>query len=327
MGDHMKKLMFVLLLVLIMASSLVAGTLSSYTTYIDNMAEGSVVAKEFIFVGEGTDSFRHGVKIAPSETVKWQFKVKNHENNIITETDLYYRLTFNVKAASGKSPILPLTVTVKDLEGNTLNSVTGVGTFDVYGSFPLSENGQEEDYIVEIYWPGDGSTDINYAGSNYGTSIDVDATASQLPFDGSNPGNEDPDEETDISVRYETTAPWQNGQSGIYEFEYKITITNNSDQAIEDWSIAFSLPTDRLRGAWSNAREISGLPEGSYKFVSPNYNNTATDDILPGRSVSFRGPARGRGNEAITGISVGGSNINPTDNVELTYEFGKASLN
>jgi len=323
----MKKLMFILLLVLVMASSLVAGTLARYTTSIDNMAEGSVVAKEFVFVGEGTDNFRHGVKIAPAENVQWQFKVKNHENNIITETDLYYRLTFNVKASDNKSAILPLTVAVKDSEGNIINSVTGIGTFYVYGSFPLSENGQDEDYIVEIYWPEDGSSDINYAGSNYGTSIDVDATASQLPFNGSNPGNEDPDEETDISVRYETTASWQNGQSGIYEFEYKITITNNSDEAIEDWNIAFSLPTDRLSGAWSNARAISGLPEGSYKFVSPNYNNTATDDILPGRSVSFSGPARGRGNEAITNISVGGSNVNSTENVELTYEFGKASLN
>ncbi|KPU45913.1 cellulose binding domain protein [Oxobacter pfennigii] len=323
----MKKIIFALLLVLTMATSLVAGTLAMYTTSIDNLADGSVVAKEFVFVGSGTDSFQHGIKIAPTETVRWQFKVKNYENHIITETDLYYKLTFNVNASAGKKTIQPLVVNVKDSGGNILNSVAGIGTFDVIGSFPLSESGQERDYTIEIYWPGDKNTDINYAGSNFGTTINVDAVASQLPFDGSNPGNENPNEESEISVRYETTAPWQNGQSGINEFEYKVTITNNSDEAIEDWEIAFSLPADRITRAWSNARMVSGLPEGSYKFINPGYNNVATDDILPGQSVSFRGPAIGNGTEAIRNISVGGSNMAPSSNVDLTYEFGKSSLN
>ena len=71
---------------------------------------------------------------------------------------------------------------------------------------------------------------------------------------------------------------------------------------------------------------VSGLPEGSYKFVSPNYNNPATDDILPGQSVSFRGPALGQGTEPIQNVSVGGSNTADTSSVELNCEFGKASL-
>lgn len=324
----MKKILFIMLLILTMASSLVAGTLAMYTTSIDNLADGSVVAKEFVFVGDGTDSFRHGIKIAPSETVQWQFKVKNYENHIVTETDLYYKLTFNVSASANKSAIQPLTVTVKDAGGNILNSVTSVGTFDVLGAFPLSENGQEKDYTVEIHWPGNGSADINYAGDNYGTTVNVDAIASQVPLSGGgSPGDEEPGEPSGISVRYETTAPWQSGQSGINEFEYKVTITNHSDTAIEDWNIAFSLPTDRITRAWSNANLVPGLPEGTYKFVNPHYNNTATDHILPGQSVSFRGPALGSGTEAIRNISVGGSNMNPSSNVGLTCELGKASLN
>ncbi len=320
----MKKFIFLMLLILTMVSSVVAGTLAMYTTTIDNLAEGSVTAKEFVFVGDGTDTFRQGVKIAPSETVTWQFKVKNFENQVITETDLYYKLTFNVLASPGKSAIEPLNVTVKDLGGNVLKSVTGVGTFDVLGSFPLSEIGQEKDYIVEIHWPDNGGHDIDYAGGAYGTTVNVDAAASQVPFEG---GTENPPQQSDISVLYETTVPWQNGQSGIYEYQYRVTITNHSDRPINDWSIAFSLPTDRLTGVWSNAKLVPGMPDGSYKFNSPNYNNSSTDNILPGQSVSFTGPGRGPGTEAIRNVSVSGSNTSPVSDIALTCNFGKSSVN
>lgn len=322
----MKKAIFVLALVLIMVSSIVAGTLAMYSTSIDTLAEGSVAAKEFVFLGEGADSFHQGIKIAPSETVRWQFSVKNYNGHVITETDLFYKLTFAVSASPGKSAIQPLVVTVKDSNNNILKSVTGTGTFDVTGQFPLSEAGQKKDYVVEIYWPQHGSNDINYAGNGFGTTVNVDAAASQIPFV-SDPGNEEPGQENDIAVRYETTAAWQNGQSGIYEYEYKVTITNNSDKVIEDWNIAFTLPTDRLTRAWSNATLLSGLPAGYYKFVNPGYNNQNTDDILPGRSVSFRGPALGRGTEPIRDIVVGGSNMTDSNHIDLSYEFGKASLN
>ena len=322
----MKKIAFLLTLVLIMVSSIVAGTLAMYSVSIDNLAEGSVVAKEFIFVGEGTDTFQQGLKISPTETTQWQFKVKNYENHIVSETDMYYKLTFNVQALLGKSAIEPLKVTVKDSNGHVLNSVTGVGTFDVSGSFPLAVNGQEQNYLVEINWPGDGTSDINYAGGNYGTMIHVDAVASQTPFSaGPDPGN--PPQSKQVRVHYETTTPWQNGQSGNYQYEYKVTITNNSSEPIRDWSIAFSLPTDRLTSAYSNAKLVSSSPEGYYKFLNPSYNNQTTDNILPGQSVSFRGPAKGMGTEAIRAISVSGSNISDITSVDLTCEFGKASLN
>lgn len=314
----MKKFLIGSIMVLIMASSLVAGTLAMYTTSIDDLASGSVTAKEFIFTGVGTDTFRQGVKIAPSETVRWNFKVRNYENTIVTETDLYYRLTFNIRPAENKSAIKPLVVTVRDVEGKVLNSVTGTGSFDVTGSFMVSEVGQEKDYIVEIFWPGDGKNDINYAGEKYGTSITVDATASQVPLS----GNPDPTD-GEISVRYETTYPWQNGQSNINEFAYKVTITNNTDMVIKDWSIEFSLSDDKLVSVWSNARFISGMPEGSYKYINPAYNNLRTDDILPGESVSFGGLALGLGTQAIKNVVVGGSNVDPIRNIDLTCEFGK----
>lgn len=320
----MKRILLLLTLILVMVSSITAGTLAMYTVSIDNLAEGSVVAKEFIFVGEGADNFQQGLKIAPAETVQWQFKVKNYQNHIVSETDMYYKLTFNVDALSGKSAIEPLTVTVKDSKGHVLNRVTGVGTFDVLGSFPLAANGQEEDYTVEIYWPSDGTSDIDYAGGNYGTMINVDAVASQIPF---STQPEDPSPSSQVSVRYETTTPWQNGQSGNYQYEYKITITNNSSEAINNWRIGFFLHTDQLISSWSNAKLVSNSSDGYYEFLNPGYNNQATDNILPGQSVSFRGPARGMGTAAIQNVTVGGSNISNIVDLDLKCEFGKASLN
>ncbi|RNC63178.1 MAG: hypothetical protein AWM53_01564 [Candidatus Dichloromethanomonas elyunquensis] len=320
----MKRIFFLLLLVLTIVSSITAGTLAMYTASIDSLAQGSTVAKEFIFVGDGTDTFQQGIKIAPSETADWQFKVKNYKNQVITETDLYYKLTFTVLASPGKKAIDPLTVSVKDINGNILNRVTGVGTFDVLGSFPLSAVGQEKDYTVEIHWPDNGSSDINFAGNNFGTTVNVAAIASQVPLNGSGPGN--PPQQKPISVKYETTAPWQNGQSHNYQYNYKITITNNFSEPIKDWSFAFLLQNDKLTDAW-NAKLVSYTPPGNYFFMNPGYNNQFTDNILPGQSVSFGGPAKGKGTEAIQNVSVGGSNTSNITDVDLTCVFGESSLN
>ena len=316
----MKKTAFILIMFLLMASALTAGTLAMYTTTIDDLAQGGVVAKDFVFVGEGTDSFAQGVKIAPAETVEWQFNVKNYSSQYITETDLYYKLTFDVHASEGKSAIAPLTVTVKDEGGNIVGSASGVGTFDVMGEFPLSQTGQGQTYTVSVYWPSDDSIDIDYAGNAFGTTVNIDAIASQAPLGASDPGTPPP-QTSNVSVLYQTTESWQNGQSGNYRFGYSITITNHSDQPIEDWTIDFTLTTDRLTNTWSNAKMIHSLPDGVYRFVSPNYNNPSMDNILPGQSVTFGGQGVGFGTDAPQNVKVGGSNTEPAD-ASLTYDFG-----
>ncbi|SHN48976.1 cellulose binding domain-containing protein [Desulfitobacterium chlororespirans] len=312
----MKRVILLLALVLAMVSSITAGTLASYTVAIDNLAGGNVVAKEFIFVGEGTDTFQEGLKIAPSEILQWQFKVKNYERHVVTETDMYYKLTFDIFASPGKKAIDPLTVTVKDGTGAILNQMTGVGTFDLLGTFPLSETGQERNVLVEIAWPDGGKSDKDYAGKEFGTSIIVNAQASQVPLD-SNPNPETP--ESQVSVLYETTTPWQNGQSGEYQYEYKVTITNNSSVSIEDWYITFFLQNDRLNNAW-NAKLISRSDEGIYRFENPAYNNVTMDNILPGQSVSFGGLASGMGTETLRNIGVGGSNTSLITNVNVIHQ-------
>jgi hypothetical protein len=160
----------------------------------------------------------------------------------------------------------------------------------------------------------------DYAGHGFGTAIRVDAVASQVPLDGGENGGGT--QQDAASVKYETTAPWQNGQSGNYQFKYRITVTNNSDRTIEDWSLAFSLPTDRINSVFSNAQLTSSTPEGTNTIVNPAYNNPATDTIAPGASVSFEGNARGQGTEAIRNVTVGGSNVETISDVGIETAFG-----
>ena len=87
----MKKALLGFALVLLLTTSVIAGTLAMYTTSIDNLAEGSVVAKEFILTEGGTDTFTKNVKIAPNETVNWQFSVMNYNGSIISETAMNRR--------------------------------------------------------------------------------------------------------------------------------------------------------------------------------------------------------------------------------------------
>lgn len=332
----MKKTAWILVLLLVMASSVTAGTLAMYTTSIDHLAQGSVSAKEFVFTGEGTDSFEQGLKIAPGETVSWQYQVRNYTGTVVTETDMYYRLTFDVHAAADRLAIEPLIVTVKDENANVVGSIIGPGKLDVVGAFLLSQSGQERTYTIEAYWPGDDDVEIDYAGEQYGTAVSIHAIASQMPLQGGEQPTPTPlptatpvptpaptPQESNISVLYQTTRAWQNGQSGPYRFNYSITITNHSDKPINRWYIEFKLSEDVLTNAWSNAKMIK-MPANGYRFVNPGYNNASTDNILPGQSVTFGGQGIGFGTAAPYGIQVGCSNAAATG-VSLTTKFG--SLN
>lgn len=175
----MKKILMIVALVLVLSTSIIAGTLAMYTTSIDNVATGSVVAKEFILLEDGTDSFIENVKIAPSETVEWQFGVKNHEGSVVTETAMALDFDINVTSAVGKSMIDTLVVTVKDQDGNVIGTTAGSGTIEYNSEFSLSPVGQQKTYTVSVNWPSDDTVDLIYAGSNYGATVTVSVTGTQ----------------------------------------------------------------------------------------------------------------------------------------------------
>ena len=299
----MKKILIISMLVLTITSTVLAGTLSSYTTKIDDFAGGSVTGKEFIFLKDGEDTFQKNVKIAPNETVEWKFAVKDYDGTRITETNLYYKLDFNVFATPDKHAIDPLVVTVKDTQGNVINSVSGTGKISVSGYFPLSDSPQSKTYIVEIKWPSDDKKDINYAGGNFGTSINVSAAASQVPF-------EPPDNpNSKVTVLYETSPAWEEGavwpNHGTYKYQFKISITNNSGEPINGWELTFN-SNDDIYSYWQAKENNDGLPKNKYRFTNPDQYNIV---INPGQTVEFGGLAVGKGNEKISNVAVNGSRV------------------
>ncbi len=175
----MKKILVTVAFILLLTTSIAAGTLAMYTTTIDDLAEGSVVAKEFILTEGGTDTFTKNVKIAPGETVDWQFSVKNYDGAVVSETAMNLDFDVDVVAADGKAVIAPLTVTVKDSSGVVVGTATGSGTIVFADEFNLAAAGQEKVYTVSANWTSNDAVDINYAGADYGTAVRVSVTGVQ----------------------------------------------------------------------------------------------------------------------------------------------------
>ncbi|ACL18905.1 hypothetical protein [Desulfitobacterium hafniense] len=175
----MKKVLSIVALALVVSTSIISGTLAMYTTDIDALAQGSTVAKEFILTEGGTDTFVENVKIAPSETMSWQFSVKNFEGAVVSETAMDLDIDVDVVAADGKKVIAPLVFTVENSKGDVVGTVNSLGKVELNDEFVLSAQGQEKVYTVSVNWPSDNNVDINYAGTGYGTAIQVSVTGTQ----------------------------------------------------------------------------------------------------------------------------------------------------
>ncbi len=189
----MKKTLSIIALVLAITVSLIAGTMSYYYTEINDLAEGSVVAKEFILLESGSDNFEADVKIAPGEEIKWEFAVKNFNETAVSETAMDLKFTIDLAAMEDKVAIAPLQVRVQEAgEGGGLlikNTVTGTGTISVSDHFDLQDEGQKKEYVVTVSWPletlGENGSinDADYAGAGYGSTITVSVTGTQVKPD------------------------------------------------------------------------------------------------------------------------------------------------
>lgn len=306
----MKKILTISILILAIVTSLLAGTLSYYTTSLD-LLEGSVTAKNFIFIRQHEKtSFTENTKIAPGETVRWPFKVMNHEGNVITETDLYYKLTVSIGAGQGQQAILPLQVTVKDQDGNEVAKIDkGNGSASFLGVFLLN-NGQpqkqDREYQVEIVWPHT-DHDSQYAGSEYGSSITVTGFGSQAPLDGDSTTDPDdnqggdtgenggqtgptgPGGDTKIEVSFDTT--WPNTITDGHKREFEIRISNKGDRDITNWKLFFKWPEEtRLVASWSGEFKDEG--DGIYSLSAKDWqietieaHKTVSSDYLPNNPI------------------------------------------
>ena len=120
----MKKLILTMSLVFIIFASFLTGTLAIYTKTVEITSPGNVIAKDFVFTVDGTETFQSNVKIAPTETVTFNFGVRNYDGAIVTDTSMRYDLRINVGPVPGKTAIGPLIVRIKDAWDHVLSSVT-----------------------------------------------------------------------------------------------------------------------------------------------------------------------------------------------------------
>ncbi|HHW46903.1 MAG TPA: sugar-binding protein [Clostridiales bacterium] len=313
-----KKLIIISFLILLITGSIFAGTLANYTITLDNLAAGSVIAKEFIFLETGSDNFTQDLKIAPTDLVEWQFGVKNFNEQFVTETDMYYKITINAAATPGKNPIDPLEITIKDENQHVIGIIEGTGSLNIYNFFPLSTVGQSHYYTVEIYWPSNKDVDINYAGHNFGTSINVSAVASQVPFE-QEPSTEpevpgEPQPQPFVEVSYKVVKSWiSNGvwdpetQTVICDnyHEFDINITNLSDQPINGWELAFNY-SETINSIWhANIKEHN--PSANHYIIE---NLSWNSVINPGETLTLGGIATGNGeNIQFTSANLNGVGI------------------
>lgn len=175
----MKKVLILTVLVLTIATSIVAGTLAVYNINLGTIAEGSVIAKEFKLTGEGLDNFIYDVKIAPTETVTMDFTVSNFDGAITSETNMDVAIKVDVKAATGKSVIEPVNVVVKDNNGNVVSTgslTNGTGLLSVDTSFTTVK--ETKTYTVEFTWEST-NNDTAYAGAGFGTAAEITVIGTQ----------------------------------------------------------------------------------------------------------------------------------------------------
>ena len=181
----MKKTLTIVALILAITVSLIAGTMSYYSITIEELAGGSVVAKEFILEGEETHSDFIDVKIAPGEAVKLQFAVKNNDGITVTETDMEVSFQLELKDTGLKGGIKPLKITnvsVNRVEASTdPNIVYENGVYTDKGAFKADKKSTNT-YTVTVEWPWEteGLDDIEFAGADFGSALSVKVTGTQV---------------------------------------------------------------------------------------------------------------------------------------------------
>jgi len=191
----MKKILLVSALVLVIATSMVSGTLAVYTKTIGIVASGSVTAKNFIMKGKDTTDYeKKDLYIAPGDISTFTFTVSNSDTatNPATIAEVSMNLDISINLAAGSDmtgAIVPLTVVVTrdnsafPSTSGEINVATGTGTLKYSDTLTtIAAPGQTNTYIVTITWPKNASNesdDTKYASHKYGTALTVSVTGTQ----------------------------------------------------------------------------------------------------------------------------------------------------
>ena len=179
----MKKTLTIVALILAITVSLIAGTMSYYYTELEELAGGSVIAKEFILMGEKTQSKFFDVKIAPGEKVDLEFSVKNFDENATSETDMSISFKLELGANGNLKEITPLKIIEVKTDVWKPETLTA-DTNGVYTDSSIFKANKSEikTYIVTVEWPWEteGVKDIEFAGASDGSNLTVSVTGTQV---------------------------------------------------------------------------------------------------------------------------------------------------
>ncbi|MEG1805765.1 MAG: hypothetical protein RR327_05175 [Clostridia bacterium] len=185
----MKKTLLVGLLVCAILASVITGTLAVYQANIDEMS-GDVVAKRFIMTSNKSDNFEMNLKIAPGETITYNFEVMNYEGDLVTETKMKITTFFFFDNAAKKKSILPLQYTVTELvDGHSQKPdekltlpANGDEKFVQFTNNNLTANVKHKlTYKVTITWPkGDNVLDTSFQGHDFGNKFRVKVVGVQI---------------------------------------------------------------------------------------------------------------------------------------------------
>jgi len=180
----MKKVLITGALILAIASSMVAGTLATYTKTLAPIT-GDVAAKQF-YIGTNETYFPN-IKLAPSEKSEWTFNVVNfqaNDTNVVTEVDTDMTISLNVAAKDGKQAIDGLHVSIYDGNDNQLGTTVvkdGQMSFNVEKAFLANTKATQSFKLVADWkdsFAGDNVDTLN-AENNSTTSIGVTVTGTQ----------------------------------------------------------------------------------------------------------------------------------------------------
>jgi hypothetical protein len=108
-------------------------------------------------------------------------------------------------------------------------------------------------------------------------------------------------------VKYEASTPWGVGAAQTHSIRF--TITNNSEETITNWSLAF-LYGEHIDRIWNARIDSMNLETGEYRIIHPEWDAKGRPGgiIEPGESIVFTGQAKGPGDKPITSVTVNGMN-------------------
>jgi len=164
-------------LALFILATMVSGSLAIYQASINDIDDSFAAAKFVIDSDTNGGFFENILIVAPGDTVKSNFVIKNYTGSDITETDMKLDVTVTLD-----SEITPLNMWLEDSNGNKLgNGITGgegTITYDSKTAVFTANVAKDVTYTVVCKWP-EGTTsngDIKFQGKSASFSIKVTGT-------------------------------------------------------------------------------------------------------------------------------------------------------